>query len=36
MVSTIRLYTESEYQEKAQHFEAVLSSRGVEVSIEVI
>lgn len=36
MVSTIRLYTESEYQEKAQHFEAVLSSRDVEVSIEVI
>ncbi|HCB29312.1 MAG TPA: rRNA methyltransferase, partial [Acinetobacter lwoffii] len=28
MVSAIRLYTESDYQEKAQHFEAVLSSRG--------
>ncbi|EKE24260.1 MAG: hypothetical protein ACD_6C00178G0001, partial [uncultured bacterium] len=23
MVSAIRLYTESDYQEKAQHFEAV-------------
>ena len=28
MVSEIRLYTEAAYIEKAQHFEAVLSSRG--------
>ncbi len=36
MVSAIRLYAESDYQEKAQHFEAVLSSRGVQVEIETV
>ena len=36
MVSEIRLYTEAAYIEKAQHFEAVLSSRGVQVQIETV
>ena len=34
MVSAIRLYAESDDQEKAQHFKAVLSARGVVVEIE--
>lgn len=36
MVSAIRLYTESDYHEKAQHFEAVLSSRGVDTNIQMV
>ncbi|WP_218951639.1 MULTISPECIES: class I SAM-dependent methyltransferase [Acinetobacter] len=36
MVSAIRLYAESDDQEKAQHFGAVLSSRGVQVEIETV
>lgn len=36
MVSDIRLYTESHDIEKAQHFEAVLSLRGVKVVVEVV
>ena len=35
MVSPMRLYVEQEHLEKAQHYVAVLFSRGVEVSIEV-
>ena len=36
MVSEIRLYTEQEFQEKAQQFAVVLSSRGVQVNIELV
>lgn len=36
MVSEIRLYTEAAYIEKAQHFEAVLCSRAVQVQIETV
>ncbi|HJF27604.1 MAG TPA: class I SAM-dependent methyltransferase [Acinetobacter lwoffii] len=36
MVNQIRLYTESDHVEKAQHFEAVLSSRGVETEIVTV
>ncbi len=35
MVGPMRLYVEQEHLEKAQHYVAVLFSRGVEVSIEV-
>lgn len=35
MVSVIRLYTEAEFEVKAQQFSAVLSSRGVDVNIEL-
>lgn len=36
MVSEIRLYTEAEFETKAQQFSAVLSSRGVRVNIEIV
>ena len=36
MVSELRLYTEAEFQQHAQHYAAVLVSRGVAVSIEQI
>lgn len=36
MVSALRLYTEQAFLEKAQQYSAVLSSRGVDVEIEVI
>jgi 16S rRNA (guanine1516-N2)-methyltransferase len=36
MVSEIRLFTEHEFQEKAQQYSAVLSSRGVVVNIEYV
>jgi 16S rRNA (guanine1516-N2)-methyltransferase len=36
MVSELRLYTEAEFQQQAQHYAAVLVSRGVAVSIEQI
>ena len=36
MVSEIRLYTEQEFQEKAQQYAVVLSSRGVLVNIELV
>lgn len=35
MVSEYRLFTELEFQEKAQQYNAVLSSRGVSVNIQV-
>lgn len=35
MVSRMRLYVESAYEQKAQHFAAVLFSRGVSVEIDV-
>ena len=35
MVSVIRLYTEAEFEVKAQQYSAVLSSRGVDVNIEL-
>lgn len=36
MVSELRLYTEAEFQQQAQHYAAVLVLRGVAVSIEQI
>ncbi|MGE8541127.1 MAG: rRNA methyltransferase, partial [Acinetobacter sp.] len=36
MVSEMRLYTEAEFESKAQQFSAVLSSRGVQLNIEVV
>lgn len=36
MVSEIRLFTEDTYLEKAQSYQAVLSSRGVDVKLDVI
>ena len=36
MVSDIRLFVEPEFQEKAQQYSAVLSSRGVQVNLEII
>lgn len=36
MVSDIRLFVEPEFQEKAQHYSAVLSDRGVQVNLSVI
>lgn len=36
MVSDMRLYTEAEFESKAQQFSAVLSSRGVVLNIEVV
>ena len=36
MVSDLRLLVERDFQEKAQQFSAVLSSRGVSVKIEVV
>ena len=36
MVSEIRLYTEQDFHEKAQQYAVVLSSRGVEVNVQVI
>ena len=35
MVSEMRLYAEAEFEPKAQQFSAVLSSRGVDVNIQV-
>lgn len=35
MVGVIRLFVEHDFQEKAQHFKAVLSSRGVEVNVSL-
>lgn len=36
MVSEMRLYTEAEFEQKAQQFSAVLSSRGVQTKVEVV
>lgn len=36
MVSDIRLFVEQEFQQKAQQYSAVLSSRGVKVNLEII
>ena len=36
MVSEMRLFVEQDFQEKAQQFSAVLSSRGVSVNLEVV
>ena len=36
MVSDIRLFVEPELQQKAQQYSAVLSSRGVQVNLEII
>ena len=36
MVSELRLYTEAQYLEKAQAYQSVLSSRGVDVNIETV
>ena len=36
MVSDIRLFVEPEFQEKAQHYSAVLSDRGVQVNLSVV
>lgn len=36
MVSEIHLYAEPEFQEKAQQYAVVLSSRGIQVNIELI
>lgn len=36
MVSEIRLFVEQDFQEKAQQYSAVLSSRGVSVTIETV
>ncbi len=36
MVSALRLYTEQAFVEKAQHYSAVLSARGVSTELEVI
>ena len=36
MVSEIRLFAERDFLEKAQHFNAVLSSRGVQSTIEAV
>jgi 16S rRNA (guanine1516-N2)-methyltransferase len=36
MVSVMRLYVEAQFQEQAQHYAAVLVSRGVAVQIEMV
>ena len=36
MVSELRLFVEHDFQEKAQQYSAVLSSRGVAVKIELV
>lgn len=36
MVSVMRLYVETQFQEQAQHYAAVLASRGVAVQIEIV
>lgn len=36
MVSDIRLFVESTFQEKAQHYSAVLFSRGVRVNLNIV
>ena len=36
MVSVMRLYVETQFQEQAQHYAAVLASRGVAVQIETV
>ena len=36
MVSELRLFVEQEFQQKAQQYSAVLSSRGVSVNVEII
>ena len=36
MVSGMRLYVEVQFQEQAQHYAAVLASRGVTVEIEIV
>lgn len=36
MVSELRLYTEAEWLTQAQHYSAVLLSRGVQTRIETV